>query len=263
LGSWTKTQITQYRNAKEGKFPALSEDRIKLLDEIGMLWGEKRKTTPWDMRYEALIEYRKRFGHVNVPWQWKENVALAQWVNSQRKKYKDLMDGKRNNLTDEQINRLNLIGFKWNSGGKGRYTTDSPESTLEDNDPLPTVPEILAVPMFTSAGMTGEMIEAARAAAEGKAGDTNTTVNNPPISPNVLAGLVPAGLVPGVQVPTFMHLMGTQGMSQQAQAINYAHAAQQYAVQQNFLRYQQLAAQQNQATKGKTYASMPQSPPSL
>lgn len=156
-----------------------------------------------------------------------------------------------------------LTGFKWNSGGKGRYTTDSPESTLEDNDPLPTVPEILAVPMFTSAGMTGEMIEAARAAAEGKAGDTNTTVNNPPISPNVLAGLVPAGLVPGVQVPTFMHLMATQGMSQQAQAINYAHAAQQYAVQQNFLRYQQLAAQQNQATKGKTYASMPQSPPSL
>lgn len=110
LGSWMKTQITQYRNAKEGKLPALSEDRIKLLDEIGMHWGEKRKTTPWDDRYEALIQYRKRFGHVNVPWQWKENVALAQWVNSQRKKYKDLLDGKRNNLTDEQINRLNLIG---------------------------------------------------------------------------------------------------------------------------------------------------------
>ena len=110
LGSWMKTQITQYRNAKEGKLPALSEERIKLLDEIGMSWGEKRKTTPWDDRYEALIQYRKRFGHVNVPWQWKENVALAQWVNSQRKKYKDLLDGKRNNLTDEQINRLNLIG---------------------------------------------------------------------------------------------------------------------------------------------------------
>jgi hypothetical protein len=110
LASWMKTQITQYRNSKEGKMPALSQERIKLLDEIGMNWGEKRKTTPWDARYEALIEYRKRFGHVNVPWQWKEDVALAQWVNSQRKKYKDLMDGKRNNLSDEQINRLNLIG---------------------------------------------------------------------------------------------------------------------------------------------------------
>lgn len=110
LASWMKTQITQYRNSKEGKMPALSQERIKLLDEIGMNWGEKRKITPWDARYEALIEYRKRFGHVNVPWQWKEDVALAQWVNSQRKKYKDLMDGKRNNLSDEQINRLNLIG---------------------------------------------------------------------------------------------------------------------------------------------------------
>ena len=92
------------------KLPALSEERIKLLDELGMNWGEKRKTTPWDARYEALVQYRKRYGHVNVPWQWKENVALAQWVNSQRKKYKDLLQGKRNNLTDEQINRLNLIG---------------------------------------------------------------------------------------------------------------------------------------------------------
>lgn len=110
LASWMKTQITQYRNSKEGKMPALSQERIKLLEEIGMNWGEKRKTTPWDARYEALIEYRKRFGHVNVPWQWKEDVALAQWVNSQRKKYKDLMDGKRNNLSDEQINRLNLLG---------------------------------------------------------------------------------------------------------------------------------------------------------
>ena len=84
LASWMKTQITQYRNSKEGKMPALSQERIKLLDEIGMNWGEKRKITPWDARYEALIEYRKRFGHVNVPWQWKEDVALAQWVRSVR-----------------------------------------------------------------------------------------------------------------------------------------------------------------------------------
>jgi hypothetical protein len=84
LGSWLKTQITQYRNAKEGRQPALCADRIKLLDEIGVCWGEKRLTTPWDSRFEDLVEFKRRFGHVNVPWQWKENVSLAQWVNSQR-----------------------------------------------------------------------------------------------------------------------------------------------------------------------------------
>lgn len=125
LGSWLKTQVTQYRNAQEGKLPALSSERIRLLEEIGINWGEKRVTTPWDERFQTLLDYKRRFGNVNVTWQWKENVSLAQWVNSQRKKYKDLLEGKRNNLSEEQINRLNLIGFKWSTGGKGRYT-DNP-----------------------------------------------------------------------------------------------------------------------------------------
>lgn len=129
LGSWLKTQVTQYRNAQEGKMPALSAERIRLMEEIGLNWGEKQVTTPWDDRFHTLLEYKARFQNVNVPWQWKENVSLAQWVNSQRKKYKDLLEGKRNNLSEEQIKRLNSIGFKWNTGGKGRYT-DSSSSSL-------------------------------------------------------------------------------------------------------------------------------------
>ena len=110
LGSWLKTQMTQYRNTQEGKLPALSAERIQLLEDIGVDWGKRRWTTPWDERYLTLLDYKRRFGHANVPWQWKENVALAQWVNSQRKKYKDLTEGRRNNLSEEQISKLNSIG---------------------------------------------------------------------------------------------------------------------------------------------------------
>jgi hypothetical protein len=110
LGSWLKTQMNQYRNTQEGKLPALSSERIQLLEDIGVDWGKRRWTTPWDDRFITLLDFRRRFGHPNVPWQWKENVALAQWVNSQRKKYKDLMEGRRNNLSEEQISRLNSIG---------------------------------------------------------------------------------------------------------------------------------------------------------
>ena len=296
--------------------PALSQERIKLLDEIGMNWGEKRKTTPWDARYEALIEYRKRFGHVNVPWQWKEDVALAQWVNSQRKKYKDLMDGKRNNLSDEQINRLNLIGafvfhkslvlclflffyfltnitlfgsgFKWNSGGKGRYTVDSPD-TSDEHEGIHNVPGVLAVPMFAANGaavpLTGAMLEAARTAAEGNVPDADSaTASKPPVvPPNQLLGLVHSGLAPVSQVP-LMNMMGSAVQPQlitgvqpqviagvqpqliagvqaqvlagiqpqvlalnpqQANAMNYAE---QLAVQQNLMRYQQLGQNNEMAT---------------
>jgi hypothetical protein len=84
LGSWFKTQITQYRNSNEGRLPALCNERIKLLEELGVSWGEKRNTTSWDSRFDALLEFKRKFGHANVPWQWKENISLAQWVNSQR-----------------------------------------------------------------------------------------------------------------------------------------------------------------------------------
>lgn len=83
LGSWLKTQITQYRNKLDDKQPALCDDRARMLEEIGVQWGQKRVTTPWDARYEDLLDFKRRFGHVNVPWQWKENISLAQWVNSQ------------------------------------------------------------------------------------------------------------------------------------------------------------------------------------
>ncbi|KAL3785750.1 hypothetical protein ACHAWO_009536 [Cyclotella atomus] len=145
LGSWLKTQITQYRNKQDGKQPALCDDRARMLEEIGVQWGQKRLTTPWDARYEDLLDFKRRFGHVNVPWQrafsfsnqWKENISLAQWVNSQRKKYKDLSDGKRNNLSAEQVSRLNSIGFKWSTGGRGRYNQEE-----ETNTPVnPTPPQ--------------------------------------------------------------------------------------------------------------------------
>ncbi|KAL3784308.1 hypothetical protein HJC23_004972 [Cyclotella cryptica] len=146
LGSWLKTQITQYRNAKEGRQPALSAERIKLLEDIGVSWGEKRLTTPWESRFEDLLEFKRRFGHANVPWQWKENVSLAQWVNSQRKKYKDLADGKRNNLSVEQISRLNGIGFKWSTGGRGRYNPDGETALTSVPAPLPGEPPAINGP---------------------------------------------------------------------------------------------------------------------
>jgi hypothetical protein len=151
---WVKTQLTLYRNGKDGKLPLLTGERIGMLEELGLSWGVRRKGVPWEDRFQVLLDYKvsyivcceklvsvshapikpslfisfkKRFGHVNVPWQWKENVALAQWVNSQRKKYKDLTDGKKSNLSKEQINKLNSIGFQWSTGGKGRYSYDSQE----------------------------------------------------------------------------------------------------------------------------------------
>ena len=122
---WVKTQLTLYRNGKAGKLPALSDERIRLLEELDITWGVRRKVIPWEDQFQELMDYKRRFGNVNVPWQWKENNVLAQWVNTQRKKYKDLIGGKKSSLTEEQINKLNSVNFKWSNGRKGRYPDDS------------------------------------------------------------------------------------------------------------------------------------------
>ena len=42
LGKWVDTQRTQYRLRREGKQTPLTEDRIKLLDEVGFVWSVKK-----------------------------------------------------------------------------------------------------------------------------------------------------------------------------------------------------------------------------
>ncbi len=155
---------------------------------------------------------------------------------------------------------FNNLGFKWNSGGKGRYTVDTPENHFGETDTLTTLPETVGVSMFTGTGttlgaamgatgpLTGDMLEAARVAAEGNAMDPNAKVQA--MAPNNVANFVTSGLVPVQQVANnFMPLLGNMGnnvqqqqvmgMNQQAQAYNYAQ-------QLNLLRYQQLAQAQQQ-----------------
>ena len=42
LGRWVAKQRTQYRLRREGKQTPLTEDRIKLLDEVGFVWSVKK-----------------------------------------------------------------------------------------------------------------------------------------------------------------------------------------------------------------------------
>ena len=42
LGTWVDKQRTQYRLRREGKQTPLTEERIKLLDEVGFVWSVKK-----------------------------------------------------------------------------------------------------------------------------------------------------------------------------------------------------------------------------
>ena len=61
----------------------------------------------WDTWFGKLTEFRKRFEHCNVEAGWKENPSLGGWVSAQRGRRK------KGALGDDQIRRLDELGFVW------------------------------------------------------------------------------------------------------------------------------------------------------
>jgi superfamily II DNA or RNA helicase len=101
LAHWVRNQ----RAAKRYNRPIIAE-RGKRLDEIGFSW---RLVDPlsWESMFESLGEFKKIYGHRNVPQHWKENKRLGKWVNTQRTAYK------RGKLSAEKQKLLEEIGFAW------------------------------------------------------------------------------------------------------------------------------------------------------
>jgi len=64
----------------------------------------------WMEVYRRLVAYKHKYGNTRVPKNWKEDVALANWVKYQRLKYQRsscIQSDRR------QVDLLNAIGFEW------------------------------------------------------------------------------------------------------------------------------------------------------
>ncbi len=95
----------------------ISSDRrsVEKSYEISNNRRNERKTTrvpsiskPWLDRLEELKQYRDEHGHCNVP----RKGPLGNWVQKQRLAYKT-KSNKSNKLLQEQIDKLNDLGFIW------------------------------------------------------------------------------------------------------------------------------------------------------
>jgi len=74
-------------------------------------------------RFKELIEYKAKHGDCFVPDNYGPNKQLGTWVNTQRRQYRFLQQGKHSQMTEERINKLEEIGFKWDAShlkGKGK-----------------------------------------------------------------------------------------------------------------------------------------------
>jgi len=118
LGSWVTTQRNQYRLMQEGKHTHMTQERIAKLNDIGFIWVDQHggAKTNWEKKYHELRQYKAEFGDCLVPENYKRNVRLGAWVAQQRNNYQLLNGGHPSDLTNDQIVRLDKIGFDWGVG---------------------------------------------------------------------------------------------------------------------------------------------------
>ena len=106
LGNWVASQRAAY------VANSIAQDRVDRLDSIGFRWAI-RKTgpiLPWETRFNELVQYKAKHGDCIVP---QRQGQLGTWVSNQRFNYKE---GK---LSQDRVNRLNGIDFKWALVEKG------------------------------------------------------------------------------------------------------------------------------------------------
>eukprot|EP00555_Chaetoceros_dichaeta_P010770 CAMPEP_0198264118 /NCGR_PEP_ID=MMETSP1447-20131203/14894_1 /TAXON_ID=420782 /ORGANISM="Chaetoceros dichaeta, Strain CCMP1751" /LENGTH=380 /DNA_ID=CAMNT_0043952965 /DNA_START=122 /DNA_END=1264 /DNA_ORIENTATION=+ len=120
LGQWVSTQRQEYGNFMAGKKSNMTRSRIDTLNSIGFMWclRDTTKMAPrksWGMHFKALENFKLEHGHCDVRVRSKQHPtgALGRWVEKQRSQFPLFSEGKPCKITEEQVNKLESLGFKW------------------------------------------------------------------------------------------------------------------------------------------------------
>ena len=108
LGAWIANLRTARKNGFNSKY--LSSDRIKALDELGMVWESADYL--WQRYYGACLTYYGLNGNLDIPpgYVTSDGLKLGAWINNIRTAYKK----NDNKLSKKQITALDELGMVWN-----------------------------------------------------------------------------------------------------------------------------------------------------
>ena len=109
LGTWIMTQ----RRVRSGQISGhLSEDRIRKLDGIGMIW-QSISDMNWEKNYAALKAYHAEHGNIDIKagYETDSGIALGSWISNLRTWRAGGV--KVQYLTPERIGQLDELGMIW------------------------------------------------------------------------------------------------------------------------------------------------------
>ena len=111
LAKWVDKQREQYQLLKKGKNSTMTDERIAKLEKIGFVWDANEAA--WTTRFVELVAYKQEHGDCNVPRNYGPNEQLGRWVFTQRYHYQRWNKGKKANITEARIAKLDAIEFEW------------------------------------------------------------------------------------------------------------------------------------------------------
>ena len=101
--------INKLRKQRQERPEIITDEQIRRLDEIGMLWGSK-KERQWDKSYSELCRYKRKYGNVDVSASFVSNgVKLYAWLDRQRRLHEKGADC----ISEERIKKLEALGIEW------------------------------------------------------------------------------------------------------------------------------------------------------
>mmetsp|Transcript_26549 Transcript_26549/g.48166 ORF Transcript_26549/g.48166 Transcript_26549/m.48166 type:complete len:885 (-) Transcript_26549:148-2802(-) len=94
---------------------------------------KRRRTTPWEVRYEELVQFQAEHGNVLVPQLYPPHPALGRWCSKQREYYRQQSEDEVTTtpLTLERIQLLQTLGFSFAPGRGGRSRTPRVQEKLD------------------------------------------------------------------------------------------------------------------------------------
>ncbi|MDO5399147.1 MAG: Helicase associated domain protein, partial [bacterium] len=105
LGTWINRNRAWYKNNSYAG--VLDDERVSRLNDIGMIWSHNN--TVWEKNYLSAAAYFNEHKNLDVPRGYvdKNGIKLGVWTANQKNAYR------KGTLTDEQIERLEMIGMQW------------------------------------------------------------------------------------------------------------------------------------------------------
>ena len=109
LGQWISTQRKVHAGTSYGN---LTEEQIKKLNSIGMVW-ENVRDLQWNRNYQRAKEYYVANGHLRIPGTYvtDDGIHLGQWIASMRSFRKN--GNNQAFLNSDRIEQLDAIGMIW------------------------------------------------------------------------------------------------------------------------------------------------------